>query len=106
LKDFKRVFDENFERDWTIVNNGDYNQIVLKATQNTSQRLRSLITKRNDKEKELSSLETTARHVSDIFSSEETASELTSINLEIAELNNKIDAAKKELSEQNKKHLY
>lgn len=105
LKDFKRVFDENFERDWTIVNNGDYNQIVLKANQNTSQRLKSLITKRNDKEKELSSLETTARHVSGIFSSEETASELTSINLEIAELNNKIDAAKKELSEQNKKHF-
>lgn len=105
LKDFKRVFDENFERDWTIVNNGDYNQIVLKAAQKTSQRLKSLVSEKNEKEKELSSLETEARHVSDIFSSEETASELTRINLEIAELNNKIDAAKKELSAQNKKHF-
>ena len=105
LKDFKRVFDENFERDWTIVNTGGYNHIVLKATQDANQKLKSLVAEKKKKEKERSSLETTTRHVSDIFSSEETASELTSVNLEIAELNRKIDIVVKELAEQNTRHF-
>ncbi len=105
LEDFKRVFDEDFEKDWAIVNTGGYNQIVLKATQDANQRLKSLIAEKKKKEKEQSTLETTSRHFSDIFSSEETASELTRVNLEIVELNRKIDAANKELDAQNKKHF-
>lgn len=105
LEDFKRVFDEDFEQDWAIVSTGGYNQIVLKSTQDISQKLKSLVAEKKKKEKELSSLETAARHVSDIFSSEETASELTSINLKITELNRKIEAAKKELNAQNKRHF-
>ena len=105
LKDFKRVFDEDFEIDWAIVNAGGYNQIVLKATQDANQKLKSLVAEKKKKEKERSTLETTSRHVSDIFSSEETASELASVNLEIAELSRKIDVAVKELAELNTKHF-
>ena len=105
LKDFKRVFDEDFEKDWAIVNTGGYNQIVLKATQDANQKLKSLVAEKKKKEKERSTLETTSRHVSDIFSSEETASELASVNLEIAELSGKIDVAVKELAELNTKHF-
>ena len=105
LKEFKRVFDEDFEKDWAIVNTGGYNQIVLKATQDANQKLKSLVAEKKKKEKERSTLETTSRHVSDIFSSEETASELASVNLEIAELSGKIDVAVKELAELNTKHF-
>lgn len=105
LKDFKRVFDEDFEKDWAIVNAGGYNQIVLKATQDANQKLKSLVAEKKKKEKERSTLETTSRHVSDIFSSEETVSELASVNLEIAELSRKIDVAVKELAELNTKHF-
>lgn len=105
LKDFKRVFDEDFEKDWAIVNTGGYNQIVLKATQDSNQKLKSLVAEKKKKEKERSTLETTSRHVSDFFSSEETASELASVNLIIAELSGKIDVAVKELTELNTKHF-
>jgi hypothetical protein len=105
LKVFKRVFDEDFEIDWAIVNAGGYNQIVLKATQDANQKLKSLVAEKKKKEKERSTLETTSRHVSDIFSSEETASELASVNLEIAELSRKIDVAVKDLAELNTKHF-
>ena len=105
LEDFKRVFDEDFEKDWAIVNIGGYNQIVLKATQDANQKLKSFVAEKKKKEKERSTLETTSRHASDIFSSEETVSELTSVNLEIAELSRKIDVAVKELAELNTQHF-
>ena len=105
LEDFKCVFEEDFEKDWAIVNTGGYNQIVIKATQHTKKDLKVLIAEKSKKEKVRSSLETTSRHASDIFSSEETASEMTSVNLEIAELNRKIETANKELDAQNKKHF-